>query len=147
MWAGKYRGYLIWWGPLAVTLILCVLLWIGGRPRGPRAPVPALPSIYREIPETSPERIRYVPAGPLHTGAFGKTSAGSTSSKPVSRRSYELKAVLRIGARRLCKFGPRTLTEGDRLGPFRILKIGENYVELQGKGKIYRVFVGESVVF
>ena len=147
---GRYTGYLVWWGPVLVALTVCALIYWHLRPDLSRLRVPRPPEVYRNLPRVSPEVVKYVPVSPVPIRGFEEPppSASASPRALVSPRSYyELKAVLRVGRRAICKFEDSLFTVGDSLGPFKIVKIGENYVVLRGKRKTIRVFVGEKLAF
>ncbi len=146
----RYQGFLIWWGPVILTLGICAGIFWQFRPNLSRIKVPRVPPIYQEVPQIPPEKIKYVPAGPIRIEGLSEPSG--RPAKPSKKTlkiatTYELKAILQVGSKRICKFEDRFLKEGEALGPFIIKKIGENYVEIYGKGKSFKVLVGEKLIF
>lgn len=146
----RYQGILIWWSPIILAVVVCAGLFWHFKPDLSRISVPTVSPVYREVPRVSPEKIRYVPVGPVRMEALtGSSGRGTASRKEVLKieHTYELKAILKLGSRRLCKFGDLFLREGDNLGPFIIKRIGDSYVEIQARGKSLRVLLGEKLIF
>ncbi len=140
----KYRLSLLFWGPVALGIVLSILFYGYNQPDITSLHIPRLPSIYQGIPRLSPERIRYVPQGILPAGVLPPEKYEEEKHRPA--QIFELRAILKVGERKICKFNEELLYEGQYLGPFKIVAIGENYVELKGEQRV-RVYVGEKISF
>ncbi|WP_068670581.1 hypothetical protein [Thermosulfurimonas dismutans] len=140
----RYKILGLFWGPVVLAVALSLLFYWHLRPDLRTIRVPSVPQGYREIPQVSPEKIRYIPREPVISEAF------LLLDKPVPpspRSVLELKAVLKIGQEKICKIDGELLKEGQKIGPFKIVFIGDNYVELYGRQKKIRLLVGEKLSF
>lgn len=148
----RYKILGLFWGPVVLAVVLSLLFYWHFRPDLRTIRVPSVPQGYREVPQVSPEKIRYIPREPVISEAFlllDKPVPPSPRRQvpPSPRGVLELKAVLRIGQEKICKIDGELLKEGQKIGPFKIVFIGDNYVELYGRQKKIRLLVGERLSF
>lgn len=143
----KYLVYLYWWGPVGLAVALS--LWISWvlRPEWGNLQVPALPEIYRKIPQAPPEVVRYAPRGPVLEEAFRKLSPRTSEGSASARKSLQLTAVLRLGDRRICRINQKIYNAGQKVAGFIIKEIGDNYVVLERNGRLVRLYLGERLSY
>lgn len=144
----KYKIWGVLWGPVGAALVLSLLFWYS-KPNLRRIKVPHVPQVYRSIPMVKLKQPKYMPL----THATVKSCAFLPSVRPLtiphlsSTNTYELRSILSIGRRKVCKINEMLLKEGQRIGPFKVIFIGENYVELYNSKKKIRLFIGERLSF
>lgn len=145
----KYKTWGVLWGPVVVALVLSILFYWHSKPDLRRIKVPSVPQVYRSIPMMKLEKPKYAPLVniPVKSEAFLLSTKPLTILPPSSTNTLELKSILRIGRKKVCKINNRLLKEGQRIGPFKVLFIGENYVELYNGQEKVRLLVGERLSF
>lgn len=139
----KYKILGLFWGPVGLALGLSIFFYWSAKPDLKAIKVPSVPQVYRNIPMVKFEQPKYTLG---HTPV--KSEGFLPSIKPLTIRTHtlELRSILRIGRRKICKINEMWLKEGQRIGPFKLIFIGENYVELYN-GKKIRLLVGERLSF
>jgi len=150
-----YKILGIIWGPVVVAVGLSLFFFGYVRPnKSPR--VPEVPRAYREVPQVTVKPLKEsAPRTAIIREAFlpaenltaKEPIAGPPEIIPASPKTFEIEVILRIGERKLCKIEDKILREGDRVGPFQISYIGENYVDLVFKNTRIRLFMGERLYF
>ncbi|QJA05417.1 hypothetical protein FVE67_00825 [Thermosulfurimonas marina] len=142
----SYKIYLFWWGPVGLALVLSLWFWWSLRPDWRRMPLPEIPQVYREIPEVSPEVVRYaIPESSARGPTLSFGEKRKSSAKP--KRFLELTAVLKMGEHRVCRINKHLYRVGEKVDQFIIKDIGENYVVLATQERVYKVYLGERLIY